>query len=98
VDGLRETAGKLAMLMRSPFRRSGCLTPLRRPHRLHQPDRQESPDAFPRHIIDDSHLIRCESGCRRTLGPSGRDETAYGLILLEQSGRRLAIYHNWGEI
>ena len=53
---------------------------------------------FPRHIVDDTLLVRCDSGWMRTLGPTGGDETAYGHILFEKSGRRLAIYHLWGEL
>ena len=63
-----------------------------------KPDRLRASGSFSRHITDDSLILRCDSGWIRTLGPSGRDETAYAFILSERSGRRLAIYHIWGEI
>jgi hypothetical protein len=68
------------------------------PINFEKPEWSRTSGGFPRHLTEDSQILRCDSRWIRTLGPSGRDETAYGFILVERSGRRLAVYHIWGEI
>ncbi|PYS44941.1 MAG: hypothetical protein DMG13_33065 [Acidobacteria bacterium] len=50
-----------------------------------------------RHIVGNAVLIRCDSGWIRVEPGSGKSSTAYGYILLNDDGSKMAIYHFWGE-
>jgi len=52
---------------------------------------------LPRHIDGAALLARCETGWIR-VDPGTSDATpAYGYVLIQRDGRRMAVYHHWGE-
>jgi hypothetical protein len=70
---------------------------------LHFGAADRSPDnawvkRFPRAIKSDSLVSRCKSGWIRVAPGSGVESDAHGYIQLDVAGRRLAVYHLWGEI
>ena len=52
---------------------------------------------LPRHIDADSILIRCETGWIRVDPGTNAETPAYGYILIQRDGSRMAVYHHWGE-
>lgn len=55
-------------------------------------------DNFPRHILGDSIIVRCETGWIRVAPGSGESSPAFGYIQIASDGRRMAVYHLWGEV
>lgn len=53
---------------------------------------------FPRHITADSVVCECKTGWMRVEPGTDTASDAFGYIQIEQSGRRMAVYHLWGEI
>jgi hypothetical protein len=52
---------------------------------------------FPRHILHDSLIVRCETGWMRVAPGTGDSSPAYGYIQISAEGSLLAVYHLWGE-
>jgi hypothetical protein len=55
-------------------------------------------EGFPRTIHDDSVVVACASGWIRVDPGTDRSTTAFGHILVNKAGTRMAVYHLWGEI
>ena len=55
-------------------------------------------DEFPRHILNDSTIVRCETGWIRVAPGSGESSPAFGYIHVGSDGRHMAVYHLWGEV
>jgi hypothetical protein len=52
---------------------------------------------LPRHIDSDAVLVRCETGWVRIDPGTNADSPAFGYILIQVDGTRMAVYHHWGE-
>ena len=55
-------------------------------------------DKFPRAIEGDSFISRCDTEWVRVAPGSGDSSPAFGYIHVSKDGRRLAVYHLWGEV
>jgi hypothetical protein len=53
---------------------------------------------FPRHIEGDCFIIQCETGWIRVAPGTGKESPAFGYIQVSKDGKRMAIYHLWGEV
>jgi hypothetical protein len=54
-------------------------------------------ERFRRHIQDDSVVLRCETRWIRVDPGTNASSPAFGYIQIDQAGRRMAVYHKWGE-
>lgn len=53
---------------------------------------------FPRHINGNVTVLEFDSGWIRVRPGYGTETTAVGYVVIGEEGRKLAIYHAWGEI
>jgi hypothetical protein len=54
-------------------------------------------EKFPRHILDDSIVLKFGSRWITIDPGSGKASIAYGYVQLSKDGKLLALYHSWGE-
>lgn len=59
-------------------------------------NRSSDNDRLPRHISEDAVLLKFDSKWIREDPGSVRTTSAYGYALISKNGRKLAIYHHWG--
>lgn len=51
----------------------------------------------PRHISRASWMLRCDSRMIRVEPGTHETRTAYGYVWVQKDGRKMAMYHFWGE-
>jgi hypothetical protein len=52
---------------------------------------------FPRHISEDSLIVRCETGWIRVAPGTDKSSPAFGYIQVSDDGSQMAVYHLWGD-